>query len=482
MQGTAPLIRQSATLFNRFVFGFSDLHREADHNLMMTGKLPSKDFAPAGVPANIYNLVRALEQYTLHEKISFYVKTSEEMQKCAAYYFERAVINSDSKKFAVVASKMLKFYPSEEPSNATKLTFKNALLGELKVKCYDAIFESNITTERAIGIVKFFGELYNVGLIISGILKKQIDTLNNRKASCAKSRKCLYILVETVKESVRALFLTDQSSVVKKTIEIIEEVGANPRIYRDQVNPQPLIAFIKKPKEQVKTAIAPQPKTLKEKKEEFRKLMREITADNSTEIIKKIKDSHTYLFDDDIWKLFTEEMTVKAFETPELTGSVIDICLKAIAGTAIKKEDSRKEFYDVLKRSIGNSLIDQNLAHFDGVMAFIDKMIDRKIVSISNIREIIEVIITFQGENSGLAAEYLIKLFDVIKSGKKIKQSKIQELDEPVRRNVIEIVKLRSTENEALENYLFGDVPAETAVVAKQMSFAAKIENKEAPL
>lgn len=476
MPEIASLIRTSLPVghyFNSFV---GDLHREPDHNLTMTGKLPAKDFAPANVPANIYNLVRALEQFTLQEKISFYVKTSDEMQKCASYFFERAVINPDSKKFAAVALKMLKFYPSED---ASKLTFKNALLGELKVKCYDAIFETNVTTERAVGIVKFFGELYNVGLIISGILKKQMDALNNRKSSCGKSRKCLFSLVETVKENVRVLLNTDQSTVVRRTIEIIEEVEANPRLYQDQANPQPQISLIKKSKEFSKPIVW-QPRTLEEKKRAFRKLMAEITADNSMEIIKKIKDEYTYLFEDDIWRLFFEEMTVKALESPNFAGSVIDICLKAISGTAIKKEDCRKEFYEVLKTSISNSLIDQDNCKFEGVMTFIDKMIDRKIVSISNIREIIEVIRIFQ--SSSLAAEYLIKLFDVIKSSKKIKQSKIQELDKPVRRNVVEIVKSgtsegRENEVSALEDYLFGDVPTEPLSTPQ----VAKIENKDIP-
>lgn len=444
----------------------------------MTTKLPSKDFAPAGVPANIFNLVRALEQFTLQEKISFYVKTSEEMQQCAAYFFERAVINSDSRKFAAVALKMLKFYPNED---VEKLTFKNALLGELKIKCYDAIFESNITTERAVGIVKFFGELYNVGLIINGILKKQFDALNQRKLSCAKSRKCLLCLTETVKESVRKMLETDQSTVVKKTLEIIEEVEGNPTMFQD--TPEHVS---KKLKERVVKTIVHQPKTFEEKQEVFRKVICEITAENSTEIIKKIKDNHTYLLNDDIWRLFYKEMLIKALDSPSCAVSVIEICLKTLNGTTIKKEDCRKLFYDILKTSISNALIDKEESQLDGFIMFIDKMIDRKIVSISNIRELIELILTFQGDNVNLASKYFIKLFEVIKSSKKIKQSKIQELNEPIRNSVIEIVKGSTSDCHdvsLLEKYLFGEIPATesstTPHVPKAIPSASKAENTE---
>lgn len=445
----------------------------------MTSKMPSKDFAPAGVPANIYNLVRALEQFTLKDKIAFFVKTSDEMRKCATYFFERAVVNKEPRKFAEVAVKMLKFYPNEDSET---LTFKNALLKELEVKSYDALFESGVTTERALGIVKFFGELYNVGIIFSGILKNQLDKLNERKFDCAKSRKCLLTLVETVKDRVRLLLETDQSTVVKKTIEIIEEVEANATFYQD---PKPTV-ITRKSKEIVKPTVQ-QPKTFEEKQKAYRELIRELSSANSTEIIKKIKDVHSYLFEDDIWKLFFEEMITKCLETSELSGCVIDICLKVIIGTNIKKEDCKKFIHDMIKTSISNALIDEKIRHLEGVMVFIDAMIDRKIVSISNIREIIETIITFQGENANLAANCFVSLFFVISSSKKIKQSKVQELDEPVRRCVIDTVRNSTAEGHVrdvlkLEEYLFGailpETQAATPCAAEQMLSAIKTENK----
>lgn len=56
----------------------------------------------------------------------------------------------------------------------------------------------NMNWEHALGTIRFFSELYNVGFIYDNILKKFVDFLDEQQSQRLVSYKCFHLLIETV--------------------------------------------------------------------------------------------------------------------------------------------------------------------------------------------------------------------------------------------------------------------------------------------
>lgn len=163
--------------------------------------------------------------------------TLEELTCSATYFFERAVLHQDlSDKFAQAVAKLYFI----TPLGLTEPNLRKVLILETQVqleRLHEKINSaSNLELENALGVVKFFGELYNVGFIFKGVVKKNVDFFLQNKNSCFISNRCFQLLLSTVEKKVLSSSEEDYSTVIRSLVEIIEDARnhpTNPPIIKD---------------------------------------------------------------------------------------------------------------------------------------------------------------------------------------------------------------------------------------------------------
>lgn len=429
---------------------------------------------------------RFIQNILLNQQV--YVKvafsTIDDLKICAKYFFDQAVINhSLSKKFAEAAARLYFITPTTSGKSEEPFNLRKALIVESQSKVEE--LQSNLerktdlSLEKALGIIKFFGELYNVGFIFKGILKKHLDMLGARRHECIKSNHCYYLLVETVKEKVRLVHESDYSMTIKSMIEAFEEAEINPTALTtsktenktsqetpkkfDQAFPKLDVASSQQAQMSMKADV-------ESKRAAFQNLLTKLKSEeNSDEIIKQIEDKHSYVFEDEMWQICYEELVEKAMNNPELALAILHICVKlpnckTDVWRGITSDGSLKIVNKMLCQQIVKMFNETNptRTRFIGFIKFTQKLLELSLCSIENIGEYVNVVIDMGDKNIALSSDFLTLLFTIVK--KKFSRKIARKLPEEVRRKVVQIVKKDEKKDvKELEDYLFKSNKAEVS-------------------
>lgn len=461
-----------------------------------------------------------LQNQQVYVKLAF--ASIEELKFCTSYFFDQAVKHPNlSAKFAEAAAKLYFVSPQtagkEEAANQRKkedsLNLRKALIAESQLRVEeiqtDLENHADISLEKCLGVIKFFGELYNgesrrtqpanvflslifvsVGFIFKGILKKHLDLLGSRKHECDKSNNAYYLLIETVKARVRSVHESDYTMTVKTMVEAIEEAENDPvrlSAPRNEVKPSTAspkkfeIAFPKLSESDEATSRQIQMSikdSIQLKKTSFQRLLSEMKPDNSANIIKKIEDDHSFVFEDGMWLFCYEELIKNALNNHEVIGATLEICTKLpkckidVWRGNNKTEDYKKLVYRILSNQIVELFKETNPNRkiFAGFIKFIQKLLEQSLCSIDNISALVNVVISSKENNASFASDFLALLFTVVK--KKFNTEMIKKLPEELRRKVIEIVNDGKKNVKDLEGYFFG------STVTEVLPSTAKVQNE----
>lgn len=414
------------------------------------------------IPAEFQRLVQNIEQGQQgYVKVVF--TTVKELQQCATYFYNRAAQRPEiSRRFADEANRLYFLAPTNEECD---MNLRKALVyaAQKQIEFVDASINnaSNIELERAIGIVKFFGELYNVGFIFKGILKKHLDILHATKDECFISNRCFYCLIETVKSKVKIVTETDYSVTIKSLSDMIDNAEENPTIMEKPIeakkseNQKPVIK--KTFEEQFPALSTSPPRTTvdtsltsvwQDKTTIFKRLLDELTQQNAMEILKKIEALHTNGLDGGTWQVYCDLMIERALTRHELAETIIDICQKlprCQAWQSVKNEEYKKYIHHLINVKLdkvfdtndGNDLKNQ----LKSILIVIQKLIEHSLSSIGDIAAFIDVLLN-RAKNSitsnVLASQILLQVLMIIK--RKMNANKIKKLPEEVRKNVLRVI------------------------------------------
>lgn len=438
------------------------------------------------IPADFERFVHYIRtSQQIYIKLSFY--SIEELKLCTTYFFDQATEHhSLSSKFAEAAAKLYFLTPSFTTGKEEPINFRKALIAEsqLKVENLQSQLEKgrDFPLEKATGIIKFFGELYNIGFIFKGILKKHLDILGPRRHNCYTSNHCYYLLIETVKARVRVVHESDYTMIIKNMIDAIEEAERNPTRLRAPRN-EPNTAAPKKfdqafpklnadeafPKLNVDEASSHQMQmsikdSIELKKTSFKRFLNELKPENSLEILRKIEENHSYIYDDGMWQLCYEELISKALTNHELAGTVLEICTKlplckrdVWRGT--KTDDYKKLIVGILCQQIEKLFNETSVtrAQLVGLIRFIQKLLEQSMCSIDNITSLVDVAINSKDKNVSFASDFLGLLFTIIR--KKFNAETVRKLSEETRKKVVVIIAKDSKKDvKDLEEYLFAPI------------------------
>lgn len=430
---------------------------------------------PADFERFVQNIITNQQCYI---KLTF--SSVDELKFCTTYFFGQAVDHhSLSDKFAEAAAKLY-FLAPPTTGNEESLNFRKALIAESQLKVEDLqnhLNKGHFPLEKALGVIKFFGELYNVGFIFKGILKKHLDILGAKKRDCYNSNSCYYLLLETVKARVRVVHEGDYTMTIKNMIEAIEDAERNPTKFAAPKNePKASHSTPKKfeqafPKLNVDEASSqqmPMKDSIELKKTSFKMLLNKLRSENSAEIIKNIEENHGYVFEDGMWQFCYEELISKALNIHELAGTVVEVCKKLPSckidvwrGT--KTDDYKKLIIGILCQQIEKLFNETNpsRALFVGNIKFIQKLLEQSLCSIENIANFVDVVISSKEQNPSLASDFLALLFIIVK--KKFNAEMVRKLSEEARKKVIQIVKDGKKDVKELEDYLLCPIESKSS-------------------
>lgn len=415
------------------------------------------------IPAEFQRLVQNIEQGQQgYVKVVF--STVKELQQCATYFYNRAAQQPEiSRRFADEACRLYFLAPTNEESD---INLRKALIytAQKQIEFVDASINnaSNIGLERAIGIVKFFGELYNVGFIFKGILKKHVDIFHATKNECFISNRCFYCLIETVKSKVKIMAESDYSVTIKSLSDMIDKEEENPTIMEKPIeakkseNPKPVIK--KSFEEQFPALSTSPPRTTmdtsfassvwQDKTTIFKRLLDELTQQNAMEILKKIEGLHQHGLDGGTWQVYCDLLIEKALTRHELAETIIDICQKlprCQAWQSVKNEEYKKYIHHLINVKLGK-VFDTNDGNdrknqLISILIVTQKLIEHSLSSIGDIAAFIDVLLN-RAKNSitsnVLASQILLQVLMIIK--RKINANKIKKLPEEVRKNVLQVI------------------------------------------
>lgn len=391
---------------------------------------------------------------------------------CVTYLFDRAVLHPDlAKKFAEAASKLYFLTPPPVEGELETVNLRKALILECATRLEDMHkyleSASNLTLEKAIGTIKFFGELFNIGFIFKGIVKRHMDLLELRKNTCYISNRCYYALIETVKERVETMSEQDYSVTVKSLMEAFQKAEENPTPIPEPKapngNPQPASKTLKVneqsfPKLNAAPIYTPPEETFEEKMASFKRLLDDLTSMfSSAELIKKIERDHKNLFDDGTWQLYYDAMIEKALSKQEVAATIVDLCqkiprCKTDAWHGIKRDDYLKHICNYIINLI-EKFFDggEEQAHrqISGILNLIQKLLDQSMLSLTNIAAFYECILRNSSEKRELSAKVLLQLTLVIKT--KYTGDKIRKLPEETRKQAVQLIT-----TELLEDVKYG--------------------------
>lgn len=398
------------------------------------------------IPAEFKKFVHGIE-INEHTYIKLVFNSVAVIKKCANYFFERAVLRPEiAPKFAEYAAKVYFIAPENEDIN-----FRKALIAESQIQL-DIFMErlnsagNQMTPEHAIGVITFYGELYNVGFIFKGIVKKYLEIFESSKNDCFISNRCFYTLAKTVKKRVVVMAEEDYGVVIQALLKKIDEAERNPTtMHETNKTPETPRTF-----EELFPPLSDSPPmresdgnsmTLDEKIDLFKFYLEDLDEDNAQDILKRINDSKKIKFDDDTWEIFYEIMIQHGIENPHLGEAIVDLCQRIPrAWQGVKMEDCKSFIIQLISLKI-KQLFEMKPTQVDiyGVLNMLQKFMDQSFYSIGSIASTVDVILINSQQVLPLAARILMQLFAITK--KYVNAKKIQKLPEKVRKQVVQIMK-----------------------------------------
>lgn len=422
------------------------------------------------VPIDFKQFVNAVEAQTAYKKPKF--KSVKELQTCMKYFFERAVTKPQlSRHFAATADSLKLVYPESE-KHGSLLNFRKILVSETLLQI-DEVSEmlncaSSVGRDRAKGSFKFLGELYNIGFIFIGPLRKTVELLDDSKNESPIARECLKQLLATV--GAKVLGLPDDNSgdlkymkdILKKPIEFQEK----PK--EPQSN---LLKTAKQFPDLTGSSCSLDGSFSKEmssgqKVKAFEAIVKQLTTDNSADIIKKIETKHKNIFDSDSWQCYYDVLISNALSRPLVAEPLVVLCQKlpklGSAWNAIRKEDYQKYVFNTLAKEIeaGPTQLRE-----DAIIALFKQLVNKSLCSIGNIACVLVGAIKCSEVNMTSSANILCKILEIIKW--KFNEAKIQKLPEETRRKVVKIIETKQL-NEAkfvlIKQYLLEDDSSEESL------------------
>lgn len=215
---------------NRPRFKKTNLYKQISHIKVISLVVQIQHRKMNSVPRNFLQFVKNIETgLNTSPKITFI--SLEELKSCASYFFDRAVLHPDlAKKFAEAVKR--RFFVAPPVNNGEEtVNLKKAILRECEIRqnrMHSSLDSaSNFDKQEAIGTTKFFAELFNVGFVHKGILKQQMDILEERKETCEITNSCFQLLIEAVKEKVEKMSETDNSIVLRSLMISIQRAATN---------------------------------------------------------------------------------------------------------------------------------------------------------------------------------------------------------------------------------------------------------------
>jgi hypothetical protein len=398
------------------------------------------------IPMDFKRFVHGIE-INEHCYIKLTFNSAEELKRSASYYFDRAVLKPDlAPKFAEYAAKIYFVGPEKEDIN-----FRKALIAESQ-RQLDVFLErlnsaSNpMTLEHAVGVITFYGELFNVGFIFKGIVKKYAEILEMSKSDCLISNRCYYALMNSVKKRVLIMADDDYGVVIQALVKKIEETERNGQVLPETNKPPE----VSKTFEELFPPLSDSPPlkgsdssemTFDQKIDLFKFLLEDLQANNSSTILKRINESKKIKFDEDTWEVFYEIMIEHGISNPTLAEAIVDLCLKIPrAWQGVKMEDCKGFIIQMISLKI-KKLFETKTTQIEifGVLNLLQKLMEQSFYSIGSIANTVDVVLTCSQHDMYMAARILIQFFAITK--KYVNSKKIQKLPEKVRKQVLQVMK-----------------------------------------
>lgn len=403
------------------------------------------------IPTDFKRFVLGIEQND-HVYIKLTFSSLEELNNCSHYYFEKAILRPDiAQRFAEYAAKVYFVAPENEDINLRK-----ALIVESQKQVEDLAERINsagnaMSVERAVGIVTFYGELYNVGFIFKGIVKKYLEIFDFSKSNCLLSNRCYYSLLATVKNRVLALAEEDYGVVIQALVKRIEDAERNPPVIPES-NKTPEVprtfdeAFpALNNSSSSREANGSSQMSFEDKVTLFKFILDDLTSTNAQEVLKKINENKKIKFDEETWEVFYELLIEHGISKPKLAEAVVDLCQKIPRGRAdawqgMKMDDCKIYIIQLINLKI-KGFFDKQTTQVEvyGVLNMLQKFMENSFYSIGSIATTIDVILSCTQQNPLLVSNVLMQLFMITK--KYVNTKKIQKLPDKVRQQVMHAIK-----------------------------------------
>lgn len=416
--------------------------------------------AKNAVPVDFKRFVMYIETHQqIHVHLIF--ASVPELENCAAYFFERAVLKPDlCPKFAEVANRRAKLFPQSQSDTNFRKVLTHEAQRQLTILIGNLEAASNVTLEKAMGIHRFYGELFNVGFIGRTYLKTHLDTLNFSKDECYISNQCFYHLISIVKNKVFTDAEDDHSFVVKSLVDIIENAEKYPVVLEEPKPNQ------NKPKAAQKNSALNYPPInggfsnnstingIVDKVSSFKRLLDDLTPKNAPVIVKKIEEIYNIRSEDGTWQLYYEKLINKALENDDLAEPIVELCQKLSRSQGDAWQGVKSEDYKKYIHSLVNMKIKKMFAETDGttindqifnVVNLIEKLLEQSLCSIGNVSSFIDNLMACSESNAPLASQILLKLINAIRV--KINVNKIKKISIESRKKVFQLLLDHSGNN-----------------------------------
>lgn len=380
-----------------------------------------------GVPNDFYRFVHFIEtRQSTPVRVSF--TTNEELKVCAKYFIERAIKHPHlMKQFAEGVKRIFFVTPFYVDKDSN---FKREILHETQNQINELLrAPSGWTVERAESVVKFFGEIYNIGFIFPWILKKFLDVFKSNSGRSLTAT-CYKVLLETVKSEVPKLTLNDDTEVGKMLRQMVQEFEKTRLENSKNENLKIEAAKLS----QLKIILPPTT---------LHSIIAKLNAENSKEILKKIADFKT----DDTWQSCYELLIERALSAPELAESILLICKKIPDN---RNESWSKIKVDDYKKLITRMIVDKFNELFDNassgsaatqvfrIVNLIQKLREASMCSIGCVASLLDVMIDCAEKDMNLAATILVKLVRIFRNG--ISAEKIKKIPLEKREKILTIL------------------------------------------
>lgn len=395
-----------------------------------------------------------------YPKLTF--KTAEELKICIKYFFEKAIADINiSSRFATQANRLHFVFPENEKFPNCS-TFRRVLVKEAKQQAQEMGEMLNsascVTSDRARGTYKFFGDLFNIGFIFVVPLRKTMAILHSLSAESELAMDCLTLLVNTVRENVKFL-PDDHSGDYKFLIEMVnkpEFLKNGPKVI---TKPEPLNLENQFPSLNGHSKSPDIKMSTEDKLRAFSAILDTLTSYNCADVIKKIEDSDKNLFENTSWQAYYDLLIAEALLQPDLAESIVNISQKlsktSNVWNTVKKEDYQKYIFNIIAKEIEAS---PTQSRETAIMNLFKTLINKSLCSLGNIATLLVAANSHSTTNLSASASILCKIVEIIKW--KFSEVKIQKLPEETRKKAVEIMKTKGMNEEKfalIEKYLLGD-------------------------